>query len=589
MSKGLVPFLGFSLAILVIFMPSATASQNAVLPSSNQPSDLQTKVLQDSEGNVHVLWLVPALNQSISGPGIWYSKYSPNGTDSISPTRLTNSTTVQSTDLAVDDEGNAIIIWADDISTSTPITSTLYLLHFNGTQPQTTTLLTRHDILVLWPSLALGTNNSVYVTWTEYNPTNFSASVDYGRTKAGGSIQIEQLASYPRTDAFPPETTLVYDNSTQHLQVAWGESGRDEGSASTVSYAKLGANGTILTQLEVAKFTATLRQVTMTGLSGQDGAFVLWQTIGSNYALYVSQISAGGELVYVKPLYYDAGQSRYVAVSTDRFDNLYVVWYEPSVPPAQETVTSNPNPASNMTYVRMSVTGVIDQTGTGVFRDPIIGVAVLSDGMVYGVSPDGLVTVVMPTPNQTSNFALAAVALVGCVSVAGVASSVIVEEGRYRWSALYSRIGASRRNTSGPPDPEVLKLLARKPGLRIRELKHINGQGPVGIMSLVAMERDGLVASFREGLSRRFYVKANDASSSDALRTRILLRILNHPGIWEAQLAKDLALSQQIVHYHLKKLRETGLIMSRVDANGTRKLYRFADSKPEAGDEFPEK
>jgi DNA-binding transcriptional ArsR family regulator len=236
----------------------------------------------------------------------------------------------------------------------------------------------------------------------------------------------------------------------------------------------------------------------------------------------------------------------------------------------------------------MNVTGVIDQSGTGVFRDPIIGVTVLNDGMVYGVSPDGLVSVVAPTTKQTDIFAVTAIALMGCVGVAGFAGSVLLEEGRYRWVSLYFRIAKPSNKRSSSISQETLKLLARKPGLKIRELKRFTGDHPVETMALVTMERNGFLASFRDGLSRRFYVKDLSVGSADALRTRVLLRVLDHPGVWEAQLAKDLGLSQQIVHYHLKKLTETKLITARVDADGSRKLYRFADSGSKDRSQAPE-
>src|SRR5208337_80768 len=119
MPKQFAALLVFIVA-LVVMVPVAAASQ--ISSSSSpvaSPNDLQTKVYQDTDGNVHVLWLVPGLNGSLTGSGIWYSKYSPNGTDTISPTRITNSTTIQSADIAVDKHDNAIIVWTDEIA-STP-------------------------------------------------------------------------------------------------------------------------------------------------------------------------------------------------------------------------------------------------------------------------------------------------------------------------------------------------------------------------------------------------------------------------------------------------------------------------------------
>jgi DNA-binding transcriptional ArsR family regulator len=573
MSKGLVALLAFTITLLVA-TPQAAASFSprggSVTPP---PNDLQTKVMQDAEGNVHVLWLVPSRNQSASGPGIWYSKYSPNGTDTIPTTQVSNSTTVQSADLAVDEEGNAIIVWADDIA-SAPAYSALFLLHFNSTQAQTTKVLTTQGSLILWPSLAIGNNASVYMTWTEYNPSSSHAVVEYGEFATTGLIGRQQIASYERADEFPPQARVVFDNSSQHLQLAWGESQRDGQSSSTVNYAKLGTNGTVLTQLELAKFGATLRDVTITAMTGHDGAFVLWQTSGSNYSLYVSQISPSGQLIYVKELNYTSGQSRYLAVSTDREDNLYVVWYQPSIVTSQNAATTV---STNVTYLRMNVTGSVIQTGAGVFKNPIIGVAVLSDGVVYGVSPEGFVSVVTPIQPRTGIVTAAALALMSCVSVASFAGSVLVEEGRYRWGALYSKIARTSTRRASSANREVLRQLARKPGLKLREIRRLTEDHPVGLISLLGMERSGFIASFRDGFSRRFYVKGSETRMVDALRTRILLWVLDHPGIWEAQVAKDLGLSQQIAHYHLKKLRETKLITAHMAANGSRKLYRFAD------------
>ena len=576
MSKGFIALLAFTIALLAA-VPSTSASQSASTALNGQVGDWQTKVLQDSKGNVHVLWLVPALNKSSSGPGIWYSKYSPNGTDTISAARITNSSTIQSADLAIDSEGNAVIVWADDSSLSPSVFSALYLLHFNSTHAQSSQVLTRRNTLVLWPSLALGYNDTIFMSWTEYNPTSFQANVEYGRMTLAGSIQILRLASYARADAFPPQANLVFDNATQHLQIAWGESGKDEAAASTVNYAKLGANDTILTQLQVARLPQTLRQVTMMGMDGNDGAFVVWQTTGSNYSLYVSQISPRGDVVYVKQLPTNA-QSRYLAVA-DRGDSLYIVWYQPSAIASQNSTSSATTGASNMTYVRMSVTGTIDESGSGTFRDPIIGVAVLSDGAVYGVSPDGLVSVVTPTQKRPTLFGVAAMALMGCIGIAGLAGSVMVDEGRYHWGRVYSRFtreGSRKRSLvrSGP----IVSLLGRKPGLTLRQIKKLTeNHHPVGVVSLLRMESDGELASFRDGLSRRFYVRTAHSDETDALRTRILLWIKDHPGVWEAQLAKDLALSQQIVHYHLKKLRDARLVTADLDPDGGRKFYKFAD------------
>ncbi len=99
MSKRLMAFFAFSFVLLAL--PSVTASPNFT-PEATSSADVRTKTLVDGAGGVHVLWFVPVLNGSYTIPGVWYSKYGPNGTNAIAPTLITNSTEVQSADFAVD-------------------------------------------------------------------------------------------------------------------------------------------------------------------------------------------------------------------------------------------------------------------------------------------------------------------------------------------------------------------------------------------------------------------------------------------------------------------------------------------------------
>jgi len=169
------------------------------------------------------------------------------------------------------------------------------------------------------------------------------------------------------------------------------------------------------------------------------------------------------------------------------------------------------------------------------------------------------------------------VAAIALASSIGVAGSIWIEEGRYKWLSLCSGLMTHLLGKRRATHERVVRLLARTPGLNARAINRLGDKDGVGMRTLVEMEKTGTVSSFRDGLSRRFYVKQIDGCS-DTVRTRILLWVLDHPGVWEAQLAKDLSLSQQIVHYHLKKLRDSRLITTLVEPNGARKLYRFAGS-----------
>ena len=565
MPKAVAVLLAFTFALLVLTpMGSATSLNSAPTVS---PSDLQTKVFQDQEGNVHVLWLVPARNNSQSAPGIWYSKYDPNGTTSVPPTRITNSTTIQSADLTVTSQGDAVIVWADDTSRGNQITSLLDLLMFNSTVSRTLQVLSVNASIIMWPSVATDSNGTNYLTWTQFNPKTRRALVEYGVVSSGILSQEKAIAAYDVASVFPPKARVIFDTSSRHLQIAWGESQKsaiDSPPSSTINYVKLVSNGSTLTRLLVAKFSERLRDVSITGRDGQDGAFVFWQTETSNDSIYVSQISATGELTYLKQLNYTSTQPKYLAVSSDPEGNLFVVWYQPTLLNPSTSATSAP--VTDVSYVRVSIDGDVLETGNGAVRASIIAVTVSSDGDIYGVSPSGLVAITPSTGNNISQL-VDTVMLVSCIGVAG---SIWPEESRYRIASLLSAVG-SHKPTSH--HREITNLLARSPGLTLREIKRARFGYEIGMLSLVKMEQMGAIASFRQGFSRRFYARPTELISAYALRTRILLWVREHPGIWEAQLAKDLGLSQQIVHYHLKRLRDSRLISTSTDSSGGRKLY----------------
>jgi predicted transcriptional regulator len=148
------------------------------------------------------------------------------------------------------------------------------------------------------------------------------------------------------------------------------------------------------------------------------------------------------------------------------------------------------------------------------------------------------------------------------------------EEGRYRLLWVPSALQLKQGEGPNLSQQQFMQALARKPGLKLGETRQLAHQYRVGIRGLARMEKLGIVGSFRDGLSRRFYVREMLNGSRDELPTLVMLCILENPGIWEAQLAKQLGLSQQIVHYHLKKLRDAGVIKATTDTEGARKLYR---------------
>jgi predicted transcriptional regulator len=161
--------------------------------------------------------------------------------------------------------------------------------------------------------------------------------------------------------------------------------------------------------------------------------------------------------------------------------------------------------------------------------------------------------------------------LLGCIGLIGAFTT---EEARYRLLSI-SPVFRSKQ-TAGLQD-EVVRMLQRKPGMKLSDIKR--SAGNLGFGTLLPLERQGVIFSTRDGLSRRFYAQRTNENSNEFLSGRILSWILEHPMTWEAQVAKELGLSQQLVHYHLKRLHAQGLLTATLEANGNRKLYRFSGKK----------
>lgn len=565
MSKRLMAFFAFSFVLLAL--PSVTASPNATSEAASS-ADVRTKTLVDAAGGVHVLWFVPVLNGSYAIPGVWYSKYSPNGTDAIAPTLITNSTVVQSADFAVDNQSNAVIVWADDIVTSSQTYSALYYLHYNSTASHTTQILASKGSLIMWPSVALDNDSISHLAWTQYTPGTGRASVEYGTLSRSEFTHPQLIMSYNDTNPFPPKARLAIDVSSGYVHMAWGESHSGEQLGSTVDYAKLAANGTVVTTLQVAKLDETFHDVSVSVEPSYAGAFVVWQS-DADSSPYVAQISHAGRLVYLKQLNYATTGGPLLAVSADSENNLYIAWLQPS---ARNSLSSQTRiPTTKVQYLMMNSAGDIVDTQSQIIRGPMIAVTVSDEGNLYAVSTSGFVKIATPQ-HQSGAMWLAAFALLGCVALFGAFST---EEGRYKLISAYPTAPWISNETSTALRRDVVRLLARRPGLKLTDIRTYTDNSRLALSSLIQMEKKGAICSFRDGLARRFYARETTERSSNSLSSRILFWILEHPGIWEAQLAKDLALSQQIAHYHLKQLLALGLVTGTFEPDGKRKLYRF--------------
>jgi DNA-binding transcriptional ArsR family regulator len=561
MPKLLAALFSFTVIFLAL-SPFAARAQNPSISNSENENNIQTEVLVDPAGNIHALWFIPAMNRSSTPSGVWYGKFSRNGTSIVPIALIVNSTRVQSSDIAVDSRGNAAIVWTEMVDNSSLRNSILYLLRFNSTKSERTQIQTTRESLALWPTVALGENGTAFLAWTQYTSDDNRTMLEYATVSNNRLSHIEIISTF--TQLFMPKARLTLDQPTGHILIAWRKNQLGDKHASTVDYATLLTNGTVLMKLQIAGLNETVQDLSITPTAGRGGAYVVWETDARNSPVYVSQISSIGQLVYLRKLDYPNAQAGYLAASTDSQGNLYVFSYQPSILNLPKSQTTQ---GTRVTYLRISSNGDIIQSGSQRLTGYVFAVTTATDGDLYAISTNGIITIATSRPSQINWQVVCA--LVASIATVGAFS---IEEGRYKLLLAYSKMPWIKANRRADLGEKVVHLLGRKPGLGIRELNnHIEGDR-VSLFSLTRMEKLGMISSFRDRLSRRFYVKNLGDSPVDPIASRILLRIAECPGTWEAQLARNLGLSQQLVHYHLRRLRDSKMVASNAE-EGSRKLY----------------
>jgi predicted transcriptional regulator len=351
-------------------------------------------------------------------------------------------------------------------------------------------------------------------------------------------------------------------------------------------------NAENVTRIVIARYDQSLQGASVTaGPAGN--AYIAWEEgqPGPSASVYVAQVSRDGQLAFVRQLSSPnpLGSRIDYVVSADSQDNLYLIWYQPNVPNIPNVDTSASRVLTSVAYLKLDRDGAVSQSGNELVEGPVLAVTVSTTGDVYAISRQGIVNVTQPTAYWSISPILASVA-----AASAVGGASMVEELRYK--AAHSAVRAlGVRKRSKTTSDAILKTLCRKPGLTIGELKHLVPTEKPSMLKLAMLENEGYISSVRIGLRRRFYgseqlMSPENPSSGeyDSIPLRILHEIEQNPGTWEARLSQTLGLSQQIVHYHLKKLQTSRIISA--ETVGKRKQYRLGSTsrqEPTAQSDMP--
>lgn len=546
-----------------------------------------SKTVVDSAGGVSFLWVARPLNSQDQTSGIWYSRFALNGTNLISPVQIRNSTEVQSADMVVDQLNVPHIVWAEGTAFSNSSTipirgdAALYSMTVNLTNPRSSRAfeIDGRDGVVMWPTLALDNASRIHIVWSAASKGEIH--LYYGLL---GEHEIQPdpivLATYNQSAAVS-RIQMTYDGSSA-LHVVWVDTENSSGIlTSKVNYAYVNPFQNNITRLQIAHVDGELKNAAVMN-APNEGAYVLWQPqfTSSDDLLYVSHVSRNGSMVFSREIPAPANSNAWhLEITSDSQENLYLVWYP-------QPVLSIPSPnahsiSSNVNYIKILGDGSIAESGNDIVLGQVLAVNVGGSGNLYAISTQGMVQVPLQvTPFTGIGYGLLGVILALTVAIGGV---VVTDEGKYQVARSLRKL--PRKPASGAEDESttqraLLTMIARSPGVTYSHLQTVSKEHGGSMRDIVALEEEGHLASVRVGLHRGFYRVAPahtsppipDEQNNDPIATRILRAVAANPDTWEAQLARDLALSQQIVHYHLKRLVNRKMMTTTV--KGRRILYR---------------
>lgn len=128
---------------------------------------------------------------------------------------------------------------------------------------------------------------------------------------------------------------------------------------------------------------------------------------------------------------------------------------------------------------------------------------------------------------------------------------------------LYLRVrtGALMKNAYRK---KIVEIIRENPGIHFREIMREIGIKQ-GVLSyhLNKLEKADLIKSKQDGMHRRFFLFNSNAEigiNLSDLQKELMILILNNPGIAQSELSRDTGRNQALIHYHIRFLKDAGLI-----------------------------
>ena len=265
----------------------------------------------DSNNHLYLVWF-----DDTPGNDEIHYKRSTNGGASWTTKRLTwNSGYSSLPSIAVDSNNHIYMIWQDDTSGNGEI---YYKKSTNGGTSWTQQRLTWNSDFSGGPQIAIDSNNHFNLVWHDNTPGN--VELHFKRSTNGGTSWITQRCTWNSGNSYYPDIAV---DSNNHIYVVWYDLTPGD---SEIYFKKSTNGGTSWSQQRLTWLSDSSYNPSIT-TDTSNYIHVVWKEKNpGNHEIYYKRSTNGGTSWTTKRLTFSSGGSNNPKVVTDSSNHIYVFW-----------------------------------------------------------------------------------------------------------------------------------------------------------------------------------------------------------------------------------------------------------------------
>jgi predicted transcriptional regulator len=434
----------------------------------------------------------------------------------------------------------------------------------NGTSSSSPKTLFQVVADSVWVSIAVGPDDELYLAWTETSrvgSTHIGSKALYAKLDAKDGLAESAITLLAHTNDTLRVMEAASSRDRMSLHLAWIEQFLE--TSSRIVYSRIDVSQNSSVMMSVGEVNGTISRFTMTStLDGEVAiAWAYNEPSRGGSSARIVRVSRSGDMSAAELQIQRREMTELRYLTFDPKGNLCLLWTD-----LVEDVGHGRRPLRvrqpSLYLEKFNEAGQLSEETTTVAYVPVVATFVLEDGQLYVISEGEVVETATPSILGKSTVFFVALALLAC-TVSGVST----EAGTY---VVASRLGAFQwesrclRGRSASICRRLLRKIRERPGIMLSELKAISSDSISDIaFHLRMLENLQVIHSLSEGTKRRFYYVGEDDSDQprSAELRKLIIRLLNEkPGLSEAQIARSLAISQQLANYHLRTLAKARLL-----------------------------